>query len=436
MKSAPRFILFVRAIAAVTLFAMAPPMDAQPLPFRRAIELAISHSGAMGIATADLERAHQAYLESRNTFLPQVMVGSGLAASWGFPLSIEGSAPSIVNLGSQQFLFNAAQREFIRAAKREWTATSILSKDSRNQVILDTALTYSELDKVTTSVSVLHQQEDAASAAERVVADRAREGVDSQLELTKARLTTARARVKTAEAQGSADLLREHLAQLTGLPSDALETVTESMPQLPEVHQDQDLISRAVEASPAIRVADERANAKELRARGEHKAMYPAVDFVGQYGLFSRFNHYDEFFRKFQRHNGTLGVAIRFPFLNFWQKARAQGADAEAVHARKEADGVKAQVSSETLKLQRSVRQLAAAREVARLEHQLAQADVDAAQAKVQAGTATLRDEQNARIAEYERYMAFLDSGFELEKAQMQLLKATGELENWALGSR
>ena len=39
---------------------------------------------------------------------------------------------------------------------------------------------------------------------------------------------------------------------------------------------------------------------------------------------------------------------------------------------------MKEQVSTETLKLQRSVEQLAAAREVAQLEHQLAQSDIEA----------------------------------------------------------
>jgi hypothetical protein len=58
---------------------------------------------------------------------------------------------------------------------------------------------------------------------------------------------------------------------------------------------------------------------------------------------------------------------------------------------------------------------------------------VDAVRAKVEAGTASLRDEQAARVAENERYAAFLGASFELDRAQMQLLRATGDLEKWAL---
>ena len=97
---------------------------------------------------------------------------------------------------------------------------------------------------------------------------------------------------------------------------------------------------------------------------------------------------------------------------------------------------MKNKVSNETRKLQRDVAHLAAAREVARLEYQLARADVDAVQTKVQGGTATLHDEANARLAEGQKYSAYLDASYLVEQAQMQLLRSTGELEKWALAQK
>jgi len=70
---------------------------------------------------------------------------------------------------------------------------------------------------------------------------------------------------------------------------------------------------------------------------------------------------------------------------------------------------------------------------VAQLEYQLAQSDVDVVKARIQAGQANVRDEENARLAESDKYAAYLDSSFQLEKVQMQLLRATGELDKWAL---
>jgi outer membrane protein TolC len=158
------------------------------------------------------------------------------------------------------------------------------------------------------------------------------------------------------------------------------------------------------------------------------------VDYVGQYAMLARFNNYDRFFQKFQRNNLTAGIAIRFPIFSPMQRATAQVARADAMKSRKEAQGVREQVSTDTLKLQRSVQQLAAAREVAQLEHQLAQADIEAAHAKIESGAASVKEEENARVAEHERYTAYLNSSFELDRAQIQLMRQTGQLEEWALG--
>jgi outer membrane protein TolC len=239
-----------------------------------------------------------------------------------------------------------------------------------------------------------------------------------------------------AQVEGNIDVLRNVLAQLTGLPAQGIETVTESIPQLPEISHNEDLASQAASANPAVKLAFAEADAKQLRARAEHKQLLPMVDLVGQYGLFARYNNYDVFFKNFQRNNALIGVAIRFPFFNLSQRARAAGAEAEAVQARRQAEDTKNKVSNETRKLQRDVAKFAAAREVARLEYALARADVDTIQTKVQAGTATLPEEANARLVEGQKYSAFLDASYQLEQVQMQLLRSTGELEKWALAQR
>ncbi|HXE91417.1 MAG TPA: TolC family protein [Terriglobales bacterium] len=405
---------------------------AEPVPFRRALELAVRNSGTMAIANADKVRAESEYLASRNLYLPQVVVGSGLAATSGFPLSIEGSAPSLIRVVSSQFLYNAAHREFVRAAKSEWSAASRKNDDRRNEVLLETALAYLELDKLASELATLREQEKSAERIEQITGERVAVGVDSEVERTRARLATARVRMRLAEVQGAIDVLRLRLGQLTGLPADSFETDSESVPRLPEVHQEENLAARAVENNPLVKIADDEAAAQQFRAKGERRAMYPSFNLIAQYAMLARFNNFDDFFNKFQRHNGTFGVSIRFPFLDFAQRARAEAADSESVMAQKRAEGVRQQVSSETLRLQRAVREAAAAQEVARLEYQLARSEVDAVQGRIEVGTASLRDEQNARLTEAERYRAFLDASFALEKAQLELLRTTGELEAWA----
>src|SRR5438093_1151647 len=297
-----------------------PMLSAEPLPLKRAVALALSHSTTSVSAELEQQRALASYHEARNQYLPTVVVGAGLGASWGFPLSLEGSAPSIFNVNAQSALLNPALRDFVRAAKTEWQASSIQTKDQINQ---------------------------------------------------------------------------------------------------------------ALQASESIQIAETHVEAASLRARGEHRALLPMVDFATQYAVLSKYNNYSQFYKSFERNNATVGVAIRFPFLNPSQHAHAEAADAEALKARKNADAARNQVSDETLRLQRSVEQLAAAQQVASLEYQIAQSSVQSQQVRLDAGSATIHDLQDARDQANDRYNILQDSNFELERAQIALLRATGDLANW-----
>jgi outer membrane protein TolC len=385
--------------------------------------LALSHSTASGAASADEQRAFASYHEARNQYLPQIVIGSGLGASWGFPLTLEGSAPSIINVNAQSALINPALRDFVRAAKTEWKASGMQTKDQRNQVIQDAVLSYAELSKWEALLSHLREEQGDAIKAEQVVNERMQEGIDSSLARNKARLNTARVRMRMAEAQGAVDVLRNRLSQMTGIPAGSIETVPESIPPLPEVKQEDNLVGQALAVSPSVQAAEHHAAAQSFRAKGEHRALWPTVDFAAQYAVLAKYNNYFDFYKTFERNNATVGVAIRFPFLSPAQHAHADAADAEAAKNR---------VSEETLKLQRAVEQLSAAHEVADLEYQVAQSNLEAAQVRMDAGTATLHDVEEARSQANERYNTLQDSSFELQKARITLLRATDELATWA----
>jgi outer membrane protein TolC len=408
---------------------------AEPLPLKRAVELALVHSTVAGIALADTQHAESAYRESRNNYIPQLVVGSGLGKSWGFPLSLEGSAPSIFNVNAQSALFNPALRQFVKATKTEWQAASLQNKDQRALVIQDTVLSYAELNKWEQRISRLHDEESAASKLEQAMSERVKEGVESPLEQTKARLAAARVKLRVAEAQGSADVLREHLAKLTGLTASAIETAPDSIPAIAPLAPEEDPVQKAVKNNPSIQAAEEKARAQYLRAQGEHRALLPTVDFAAQYARLARYNNYDVFFASYEPNNATIGVAIRFPIFSSTQRAHAQAADAEAVKAKRQAEAAKNQVSEETLKLQRAVRQLEAAQEVAQLEYQIAQSNFESVQTRIDAGAATIRDLGDARAQVRERFISLQDTTFELQKARVGLLRSTGELETWVNGS-
>ncbi len=432
MNSAPRCVLRVCSLLIISALPWLK-LSAEPLPLKRAVELALSHSTTAAAASADQQRVFASYREARSQYIPQLVVGSGLGKSWGYPLSLEGSAPSIINVNTQSAIYNPSLRDFVRAAKTDWNAAALQNKDQRNQVIQDTVLSYAELSKWEALVGHLQEEHAAAIQTEQLVGQRIKEGVDSPQMQNKSHLVTARLRLRLAEAKGAIDVIRNRLAHLTGLPAANIETESESMPLLPEVKQEDDLAGKAVETSPGVQAADSRAAAESLRARGEHRGSLPSVDFAAQYGLLAAYNNYQDFFQpgSFQRHNATLGLVIKFPIFSATQRARADAADALALKAKKDAETAKNQVSEETLRLQRSVEQMEAAREVADLEYQVAQSNLESMKVRLDTGSVAWHDVQDAREQVNERYNTLQDANFELERAQITLLRATGELENW-----
>lgn len=403
--------------------------EAQKLTLQRAVELGIQNGAATGMANADVTHAQKSYNEARNAYIPQVVVGSGLGKSFGYPMSIEGSAPAVFQVNAQSFVYNPAQRQFLRSARTEITAANFSAQDQRNQVALETTLTYVQLVRTLDKITAIQTLVQQAERADNVLKQRLQEGVAAALDVKRGDLTLARSRLRLAESQSAADLLRIRLSQLTALPLSEVNPDAASIPQLPEV-LDTD-VSRALQNSPAIKAADEKVLAKQQRAEGEHRQNYPAVDFAASYGLFSRFNNYDQFFNKFQRNNATIGVDIRFPFLNYPQRAHAQAADAEVTRARKEADAARQQALTDAIKMKNAVAQAAAARDVAQLEYELSQTDAQAAADRIQAGQATIVDEQNARIGVADKQTALIDANFDFERALIQFLSATGDLNQW-----
>lgn len=451
MKTSCRGVVTLRWILTVVL--VPTSLLAEPVPLKRIVELALSHASGAAIAAADEQHAAAAYRELQASYIPQFITGAGIGYSYGLPLSLAGSAPALFNVNMQSALLDPSLRQLIHAARVESTVASLKSKDERNQIIQDAAQSYAELAKWEQRLTRLQETQEDANKMQAAVANRVKEGIDSDLDFKKAQLSVAHVRLHIAEAQGSADVLREHLSKLTGLPASSIQTDPDSIPAPPPAPTSEEAPQNAAETNPSVQAAIEQARAQHLRAQAEHKALWPSVDFAAQYALLSKFNNYQNYYipsrpcttplgeflcvaDTFRQNNATIGVSIRVPIFNAVQRRRAQAADADALKAAKQAEAARNQSSEETLRLQRSVAQFQAARDVAQLEYEIAEKNASAVQTRIDAGTANLHDLDDARTQVSERFIALQDVVFELERAQLALMRSTGDLEKWALGNR
>src|SRR5215469_12261898 len=79
------------------------------LTLRQAMVLVLKQNPDILMARLDEMKAIQGVRVAKDPFTPRITVGSGLAYSSGFPMSIEGSAPSVVQARASQYLFNRQQ---------------------------------------------------------------------------------------------------------------------------------------------------------------------------------------------------------------------------------------------------------------------------------------------------------------------------------------
>ncbi|MGB8581780.1 MAG: TolC family protein [Candidatus Sulfotelmatobacter sp.] len=413
-------------------------LHAEPLTLRHAVELALQHANGIAISAADEQHASASYRELRNSYIPQLNAGAGIGWSDGFPLSLEGAAPSLFNVAAQSALLNPALKDFIRAAQSDVKVSALRTKDQRDQIVQDTVLSYAELEKWEQRLNRLREIYPDEQKMEAAVADRVKAGVDSEIDESKARLSVARVRLRLAEASGAADVLRDHLSRLTGLQAASIETDPDSVPALPAQKSEDDIVAETTSANPSVQASLEFARAQYLRVQGEHRSLWPSVDFAAQYANLATFNNYQRYYQphSFQPNNATVGVAIHLPFLNLAQHAKVQEAEADALKAKRQAEAARNQASEETLRLRRAVTQMQAAHDVAELEHEIAQKSVEAVETRMKDGSANLHDLDNARSQSSEKLIALQDVTFELERNQIELLRSTGGLETWALGTK
>lgn len=397
-----------------------------------AVDLALRSSPRVQMAQADVDKAQAVLSETRDVYIPNLVGGSGLGYSYGFPVG----QPSIFNFTAESLVFNAQQRSYLRGAREGLVAANYALMDVRASVAEDTVLTYIALDRDRRRAAALKEQSGFAGKLVRIVQDRLDAGEDTTINLTTVRLTGAQIRLSALRTDDDTALDRAHLASLTGLPGDTLETVPGSIPLIPRADPDA-LSPGAAPSSPGIEAAFANARAKRAVAFGDsHYILRPQVIFAAQYNRFAKYNNYDLYYRNFQHNNAGIGVQINLPLFDEGKRAKGRESAADAVHAERDAVIQQRQYIEGRQRAQRSTLELAARTEIAELDQELAQQQLDAMLVQVQnAGPSgpplTPKDEQNSRIAEREKVLSVIDARFQMRQAEINLLRQTGGLETW-----
>ncbi len=403
---------------------------ADVLTLREAVRLALARAPEVYLAQAEATRAGEALREIKSLNLPQVVTGTGLAYNNGFPLSIEGSAPSIIQLGFSQEVLSKKNKNLIHEAEEGSIASRAGTDSARNGLAAKAALLYGELHQGRMAMPLLVAQRDAAAKNRQITEALLEAGRVRPVDVTLAKLAVATIEQQLRVVQEQIRLAETGLKEMTGIPAgQGIRT------EAPELKSDlfalpvDTLYHRALEIHPEIREAQATVRAKEFHLEAEKAERYPQFTIVSQYALFSRANNYQDFFNKFTRNNYILGLSVQFPIFNgFRTGARiAQSAqDAEAARLR-----LQRMQSDLKMSLERDASDLriaGGAADLARLEVEAYRQKLAVSESLQEAGRIEPKELDDARTQLIGKQLAELDADKALFERQVNLLQASGSL--------
>jgi outer membrane protein TolC len=399
------------------------------LTLRHALELALQSSRDIQVAKIQASIADRAAMINKAQFLPNLYAGSGAGYTYGIPETPGGRAPSVFNVTYTEQVFNEPLRGQGKEQVEQAKAQKIVLEDARNSVIVRTASAYLELVKVRHSAELLAKEQDSAEKILGVVQQRAAEGFELPVEVTRAQLTKAQVAQRLMQLQGRQDELEIFLRSQCGLaPEQPIEVTPEDLPGAAE-QEGANLIALALQENTDLRLAQADVRAKEFRLIGEKRGYWPTLELVSVYSLLAKFNNYEQFFNHFQHNNYNAGVQAQVPIFSASVKANVALAKTNLEASKAALANRQSQVSADVRRKTRQVRETDAGKEVARLELQLAQQNLQELQARFDEGKVSLREVEKARLDENEKWMALLDATFQRQRAQLDLLKTAGQLD-------
>ena len=400
------------------------------MTLREAVGRAVAQNPDIALARLDEDNARHGVQVAKDPFTPRINVGSGLAYSNGFPMSIEGSAPSIVQARATQFLFNRQQSYAVAQAREQARGAGFDVAGKRDEVAYRTASFYLDAERAARVLTLARKDAESVQTVLAAIQAQVKEGRALPLAEKQAALQLARARQLAEALDGDQASAETALAIAVGLSADdRVRPAAEQRPAAALPESEEHAVASALESNQELRKLQSQIAAKSLEMRGEKAARLPRVDLVAQYGLFAKFNHYQDYFQTFKRNNGQIGLSFQVPvFSGPGIKAQMSQTETDISHLKVQLSSARNQISADLQQAFREVKKAGMAAEVARLDLEVAREQLSVDLAQMQEGRLTLRQVEEARVLENGKWIAFYDAQYAVEKARWSVLRLTGEL--------
>jgi outer membrane protein len=419
-------------LLAAALFSAMPPVRAETytLTLKQAVARAVAQNPDAVMARLDEIKANQGIRVAASPFTPHLGVGSGLAYSNGFPLSIEGSAPAAFQAKAEEYLFNRPQTYAVAQAKENVRGASFATAEKSDEVAYRVASLYIDSARAGRLADSAKKQIESLEKVLQTAQARVEEGRELPITAQQANVNLLRARQRFLTLESDLEYAGRSLAVTLGYSAaDQVKPVEEELTPPAVPANEESAVAQALSASKEIKRLESTYAAKSLEIKGDKAQRLPRVDLVAQYALLTKYSHYDEYFARFQRNNGQIGASIQIPiFAGSGARAMVDQAETDRTHISAELQSARNTIM---LEIHQSYQEI----QKADIGKQLAQADLDLARSQLSIlleqmneGRAPLSAVEQARFNEDEKWIAFYDAQFASERARLNVLRQTGEL--------
>ena len=134
--------LFLCLLAAGAAFG-----EVKTMTLREAIDVALKQNPDLMLARLDQVKARQQVNIARDPFSPKVFAGSGAAWTSGFPASVDGQAPSILQAQTKWTLFDRSQSYKVAQAREDSRTSEIDSSKRQDEVVYRVAALFLDAEQ-------------------------------------------------------------------------------------------------------------------------------------------------------------------------------------------------------------------------------------------------------------------------------------------------
>ena len=404
--------------------------EVHSLTLRQAVETAFRENPDLVLARLDEQKAQAAIRIAKDPFVPKVYAGSGDAKTWGYPGSIEGAAPSIIQTRTDMSLSSIDRRitSWLACVKMRAARLSEFNRRARKPAY-QTASTFLDTEQLVRSVQSLQLEVESLERVSEAIKLRVEEGRELALENKRVAVDVARARQRFENLAADVDYAEAALAVVLGYAAGDRVQPLDDERKLPEVPETL-LAARdlAWQNSHEIRRLESALQAKGFELREYRAAHLPVVDVVAQYSLFDK-SVYQSYFTHIQRNNGQLGVSVQIPVLiGSASKGQASQAEIDILQLRAQVNQTRNRIDLDMQKNYQDLKKAQGAAEVAKLDLDYAREQVSVLLAQLGEGRIPRQRVDDARLNEQEKWIAYYDAQHTQEKARLAVLHQTGTL--------